>query len=281
MPGFIGLPEILLLGLVALILFGPKRLPEMGRRLGKGLREFKESVTGDDKAPARHRLTSSPPTCRRTTARETETQKASVATACLPRRLGHGQEAALVDHLEELRSRIFVAGGAVLVGTIVAYVFHARILRVLIDTLPAGHRKLITFGVAEPFTTSLKVSLVAGFMLALPIVLWQLWAFFAPALDPKTQRGHRRLRRLRGGADGRRRRSSATRRAARGASFLTNFDNVSLRHPAARRGLHLVRGARARRMRRGLRTADRRARAGPGPRALRPRSCGATGASAT
>jgi sec-independent protein translocase protein TatA len=47
MPGFIGLPELMLLGLVALILFGPKRLPEMGRGLGKGLREFKESVSGD------------------------------------------------------------------------------------------------------------------------------------------------------------------------------------------------------------------------------------------
>jgi sec-independent protein translocase protein TatA len=49
MPGFIGMPEILLLGLVALLLFGPKRLPEMGRGLGKGLREFKDSVTGDHK----------------------------------------------------------------------------------------------------------------------------------------------------------------------------------------------------------------------------------------
>jgi sec-independent protein translocase protein TatA len=49
MPGFIGFPEILLLGLVALILFGPKRLPEMGRGLGKGLREFKDSVTGEHK----------------------------------------------------------------------------------------------------------------------------------------------------------------------------------------------------------------------------------------
>jgi sec-independent protein translocase protein TatA len=46
MPGFIGLPEIILLGLVALILFGPKRLPEMGRGLGKGMREFKESIGG-------------------------------------------------------------------------------------------------------------------------------------------------------------------------------------------------------------------------------------------
>jgi sec-independent protein translocase protein TatA len=51
MPGFIGLPEILLLGLVALILFGPKRLPEMGRGLGKGLREFKDSVSGREPEP--------------------------------------------------------------------------------------------------------------------------------------------------------------------------------------------------------------------------------------
>ncbi len=49
MPGFIGFPEILLLGLVALLVFGPKRLPEMGRSLGKGMREFKDSVTGDNK----------------------------------------------------------------------------------------------------------------------------------------------------------------------------------------------------------------------------------------
>lgn len=49
MPGFVGFPELLLLGVVALLLFGPKRLPEMGRGLGKGLREFKSSVTGEDK----------------------------------------------------------------------------------------------------------------------------------------------------------------------------------------------------------------------------------------
>lgn len=49
MPGFIGMPEIILLGLLALLLFGPKKLPEMGRGLGKGMREFKESVSGDRK----------------------------------------------------------------------------------------------------------------------------------------------------------------------------------------------------------------------------------------
>jgi sec-independent protein translocase protein TatA len=41
--------EILLLLLVMLLVFGPKRLPEMGRSLGRGIREFKESVTGEDK----------------------------------------------------------------------------------------------------------------------------------------------------------------------------------------------------------------------------------------
>ena len=50
MPGFIGLPELMLLGIVVLLVFGPKRLPEMGRSLGRGLREFKQSVTSDDKS---------------------------------------------------------------------------------------------------------------------------------------------------------------------------------------------------------------------------------------
>jgi sec-independent protein translocase protein TatA len=49
MPGFIGLPEILLLGLVVLLVFGPKRLPEMGRSMGRGMREFKDSISGDHK----------------------------------------------------------------------------------------------------------------------------------------------------------------------------------------------------------------------------------------
>jgi sec-independent protein translocase protein TatA len=48
MPGFIGFPELLLLGLVVLLVFGPKRLPEMGRSMGRGLREFKSSIAGSE-----------------------------------------------------------------------------------------------------------------------------------------------------------------------------------------------------------------------------------------
>jgi sec-independent protein translocase protein TatA len=52
MPGFIGFPELIVLGLVLLLIFGPKRLPEMGRSLGHGMREFKSSVTGDGRPDA-------------------------------------------------------------------------------------------------------------------------------------------------------------------------------------------------------------------------------------
>jgi sec-independent protein translocase protein TatA len=45
----ISAPEIILLLLVALLLFGAKRLPEIGRSLGTGMREFKDSVTGNSK----------------------------------------------------------------------------------------------------------------------------------------------------------------------------------------------------------------------------------------
>lgn len=101
----------------------------------------------------------------------------------LPRRLGYGEEATLVEHLEELRWRIFIVLGALIVTTIVAFAFHTHILDWLNHPLPHDHRKPVTLGVAEPFIVSLTVSVYAGFLLALPIILWQVWAFFAPAFD--------------------------------------------------------------------------------------------------
>jgi sec-independent protein translocase protein TatC len=49
-------------------------------------------------------------------------------------------------------------------------------------------KQLVTFGVTEPFFTSIKVSMLAGFALALPVVLYQLWSFLAPAIAADTQR---------------------------------------------------------------------------------------------
>ena len=104
--------------------------------------------------------------------------------ARLPRRLGHGEEATLVEHLEELRQRIFVCLAVLLAGFIVAFVFHRRLIHLLAHALPPDRRQLVTFTIGEPFMTSMWLSLYAGFIVAIPVILWQGWAFFSPALDP-------------------------------------------------------------------------------------------------
>jgi sec-independent protein translocase protein TatC len=111
----------------------------------------------------------------------------------LPRRLEHGEEATLVEHLDELRNRIFVCLGALGLALVVTYGFHHRIVRWLNGPLPPAKRHPITFGVAEPFLTSLTVSLYAAIVIALPILLWQVWSFLAPAFEERTQRGVRWL----------------------------------------------------------------------------------------
>jgi sec-independent protein translocase protein TatC len=105
-----------------------------------------------------------------------------------PRRLGHGEEATLIEHLEELRQRLFVCIAAVAVGWIAAFVVHGRIIHLLSAQLPPQHRKLLTLGIGEPFMTSVWVSLYLGSMLALPVILWQAWAFFIPAVEKSHER---------------------------------------------------------------------------------------------
>lgn len=105
----------------------------------------------------------------------------------LPRRLEHGEEASLVDHLGELRTRLVVCLLALAVTTGVTFAFHERILNWLNAPLPKGY-KPITIDVTEPFMTAFWVSLWAGILIALPIILWQVWGFFAPAFQQHTQR---------------------------------------------------------------------------------------------
>lgn len=105
----------------------------------------------------------------------------------VPRRLGHDEEATLVEHLTELRHRLVVCLIALLPAFGIAYAFHERLIGRLSDLLPEG-TPLVTLGVTEPFTTSLKVSFFAALAICLPLLLWQIWAFFAPALDGSTQR---------------------------------------------------------------------------------------------
>jgi sec-independent protein translocase protein TatC len=105
----------------------------------------------------------------------------------LPRRLDHGEEATLVEHLDELRSRLIIALTAIIPIFLVTFAFHERIMEWLTGPLPED-RRLVTLGVTEPFTTSVKVSMIAALAIALPVILWQAWAFLAPAVQPHFER---------------------------------------------------------------------------------------------
>jgi sec-independent protein translocase protein TatC len=110
-----------------------------------------------------------------------------MARRLLPRRLGHGEEATLVEHLDELRSRLIVSLVSLGLAFVIIFPFHERLVRWLKEPLPAD-KQLVTLGVTEPFTTSIKVSFYAAIAVALPILLYQLWSFLAPAVDESTQR---------------------------------------------------------------------------------------------
>ncbi len=93
----------------------------------------------------------------------------------------------LVEHLEELRWRVFKSAIAIVVFGIVAFIFRDPIEKFLTYPLPKtadalGTGKIVVTGIAEGFTVYLKISFAVGFLIALPIILYQVWAFISPGL---------------------------------------------------------------------------------------------------
>ena len=105
----------------------------------------------------------------------------------LPRRLQHGEEATLVEHLGELRSRLLISLLTLAPAFAVAFAFQDDIVEWLSKPLP-DDKQLVTLGVVEPFTTAVKVSMAVAVAVTLPILLYQLWAFLAPAIEESMQR---------------------------------------------------------------------------------------------
>ena len=109
-----------------------------------------------------------------------------------------GGEMSLVEHLEELRTRLFISAVAVVITSIVAFIFWQPILTFLTSPLPAAsnvltnpktHQPMLAVtGVGEGFSTVLKISVGVGIALATPIWLYQLWGFIAPALTRREKK---------------------------------------------------------------------------------------------
>jgi sec-independent protein translocase protein TatC len=102
------------------------------------------------------------------------------------KRIAHDEEASVVDHLGELRARVVASIAAF--GTAFALCLWQNNLLLDLLRTPIGDKELITLGVAEPFTTTLTIAAYAALVLALPVLLYQVYAFTIPALAPGQQR---------------------------------------------------------------------------------------------
>ncbi|GAB4172268.1 MAG: hypothetical protein Tsb0017_27150 [Geothermobacteraceae bacterium] len=91
----------------------------------------------------------------------------------------------LMAHLEELRKRLMISAGAWFVAFLGCYSFAEKLFNYIAapvkTALPEGH-SLVFINATEPFFTYMKLGALAGFLVALPIIFWQVWAFVAPGL---------------------------------------------------------------------------------------------------
>jgi sec-independent protein translocase protein TatC len=103
------------------------------------------------------------------------------------RPVAHDERLTLVEHLDELRTRIILAIAAFVVAFGLCFWQNHEILDLLNDPLPNG-RVPLTLSVTEPFVTTMTVSAYGALLISLPIILYQLYAFVLPAFSPSERR---------------------------------------------------------------------------------------------
>lgn len=96
----------------------------------------------------------------------------------------------LVDHLSELRTRLFRSILAVALGAIVGFAVSDQVISILSDPIP-GDAPLYFTGLGDAFAIKLRVAVVIGVILAMPVLLYQVWAFVAPGLTPAERKAVR------------------------------------------------------------------------------------------
>jgi sec-independent protein translocase protein TatC len=102
--------------------------------------------------------------------------------------ISHEDEVSVVEHLDELRARLLVSLAVFGVALALCFWQNHLLLQLASGPLPSDHNQLITFGVTEPFTTTMTLSAYGAIILALPIVLYQAYAYLLPAFSRHQQR---------------------------------------------------------------------------------------------
>ena len=105
----------------------------------------------------------------------------------MPRRVravSHEDQLSLVEHLDELRNRIIACLVFFAAALALCFWQNHLLLEIAGGPLPADHKKLITFGITEPFTTTVTVAAYGAIVLSMPFLLYQLYAYVLPAFSP-------------------------------------------------------------------------------------------------
>jgi sec-independent protein translocase protein TatC len=104
------------------------------------------------------------------------------------RPVSHEDQLTLVEHLDELRHRLVVSLAAFGVALALCFWQSSTLLDIASDPLPAQHQRLLTFGVTEPFTTTVTVAAYGAIILSLPVLIYQLYAYILPAFSDAERR---------------------------------------------------------------------------------------------
>ncbi len=97
--------------------------------------------------------------------------------------ISHEDRLTLVEHLDELRHRLIVCIAVFGVALALCFWQNHLLLEIAAGPLPGNHDRLLTFGVTEPFTTTLTVSTYGAIVLSLPFVIYQMYAYVLPAFS--------------------------------------------------------------------------------------------------
>ena len=258
--------EILVIFVVALLVFGPDKMPEIGRQVARGVREFRRvqqtpsselrnvaaEFDDDDADHVDAEATSSPaqpagdpvPTLPAKNGDASDpTADASLRTRRVRRVVRHRRappspaspsdprarapmptvsprlrsrrtrlnvlvrrrsnpdgRMTVVEHLAELRTRLFISLIAIALGATICFIFAPQIISFLVEfyrnATADTPNELIFTGPLDAFATRLKIATYGGIVLALPVWLWELWRFITPGPEPEREavRGPVRLR---------------------------------------------------------------------------------------
>lgn len=92
----------------------------------------------------------------------------------------------VLEHIRELKNKIFISIGAILIGAVITHIFHEKIIAFLLH--PVGNQHLIFLSPLEPFLFIFKIDFIGGIIIGFPVIVWALFSYITPALPIKSQK---------------------------------------------------------------------------------------------